>query len=70
MLCPLSYERARTGRPSLCFNEHTHLQALVGMSLYDVLLVNPVADGTNMAAKEGPVVNRRDGALERSSPTP
>jgi trehalose 6-phosphate synthase len=30
---------------------------------YDVLLVNPLADGMNLVAKEGPVVNRRDGVL-------
>ncbi len=30
---------------------------------YDVLLVNPVRDGLNLVAKEGPVVNQRQGAL-------
>jgi trehalose 6-phosphate synthase len=30
---------------------------------YDVLLVNPVSDGLNLVAKEGPLVNRRDGVL-------
>jgi trehalose 6-phosphate synthase len=30
---------------------------------YDVLLVNAVADGLNLVAKEGPLVNRRDGVL-------
>jgi len=30
---------------------------------YDVLLVNPVRDGMNLVAKEGPVVNGRDGVL-------
>ena len=30
---------------------------------YDVLLVNPVFDGLNLVAKEGPLVNRRDGVL-------
>ena len=29
----------------------------------DVLLTNPVTDGTNLVAKEGPVLNRRDGVL-------
>lgn len=29
----------------------------------DVLLVNPVRDGLNLVAKEGPLVNERDGAL-------
>ncbi len=30
---------------------------------YDVLLVNPVRDGMNLVAKEGPILNERDGAL-------
>ena len=30
---------------------------------YDVLLVNPVRDGMNMVAKEGPLLNERDGVL-------
>jgi trehalose 6-phosphate synthase len=36
-------------------------RALAAMQLYDVLLVNPVADGMNLVAKEGPVVNERCG---------
>ena len=30
---------------------------------YDVLLVNAVFDGLNLVAKEGPLVNQRDGVL-------
>jgi len=30
---------------------------------YDVLLVNPLADGLNLVAKEGPLVNERDGLV-------
>ena len=30
---------------------------------YDVLLVNPIRDGMNMVAKEGPLLNERDGVL-------
>jgi trehalose 6-phosphate synthase len=33
------------------------------MQRYDVLLVNALRDGLNLVAKEGPVVNRRDGVL-------
>ncbi len=29
----------------------------------DILMVNPVRDGLNLVAKEGPIVNRRDGVL-------
>ena len=31
------------------------------MQYYDVLLVNPIVDGMNLIAKEGPVVNQRNG---------
>lgn len=33
------------------------------MSLYDVLLVNSLADGMNLVSKEGPIVNDSDGVL-------
>ncbi len=49
--------------PIQVFYEDNYVQALAGMSLYDVLLVNPVADGMNLVAKEGPLVNRKDGVL-------
>ncbi|MBI2862217.1 MAG: trehalose-6-phosphate synthase, partial [Chloroflexi bacterium] len=38
-------------------------QALAGMHLADVLLVNPLADGMNLVSKEGPIVNGQDGVL-------
>lgn len=50
-------------RPIEVFYENNYLQALAGLSLYDVLLVNPLADGMNLVAKEGPVVNQRQGVL-------
>lgn len=37
--------------------------AIAGYERYDALLVNPVFDGMNLVAKEGPTLNRRDGAL-------
>jgi len=37
--------------------------SVAGMRRYDVLFVNPVRDGLNLVAKEGPIVNRRDGVL-------
>src|SRR2546427_8921132 len=40
-----------------------HPRALAAYRLYDVLLVNPVFDGMNLVAKEGPVLNERDGVL-------
>jgi trehalose 6-phosphate synthase len=51
------------GGPVTVFYEQNRLQALAGLTLYDVLLVNPVADGLNLVSKEGPVVNERDGVL-------
>jgi len=38
-------------------------RAIAAMQLYDVLLVNPIADGMNLVAKEGVLVNEHDGAL-------
>ena len=44
-------------------------RAVAAMQLYDVLLVNSIADGMNLVAKEGPVVNQRDGVLVLSEGT-
>ncbi|HUF37944.1 MAG TPA: trehalose-6-phosphate synthase [Anaerolineales bacterium] len=38
-------------------------RAIAAMQLYDVLLVNSIADGMNLVAKEGALVNRRDGVI-------
>ena len=38
-------------------------RAVAAMKMYDVLLVNSIADGMNLVAKEGPIVNQRDGVL-------
>jgi trehalose 6-phosphate synthase len=38
-------------------------QSVAAYVHYDVLFVNPVADGMNLVAKEGPLVNERDGVL-------
>ncbi len=38
-------------------------RAVAALQMYDVLLVNAIADGMNLVAKEGPIVNRRDGVL-------
>ncbi len=44
-------------------------RAIAAMQLYDVLLVNAIADGMNLVAKEGPIVNREDGAVVLSERT-
>ena len=38
-------------------------QSIAGLTRYDALLVNPVKDGLNLVAKEGPLVNTRDGVV-------
>ncbi len=38
-------------------------RAIAAMQLYDVLLVNAIADGMNLVAKEGPILNQKDGVL-------
>lgn len=38
-------------------------RAIAAYRSYDVLLVNPILDGMNLVAKEGPVVNERAGVL-------
>ena len=36
---------------------------LAAYTVYDVLVVNTLYDGMNLVAKEGPLLNRADGAL-------
>jgi trehalose 6-phosphate synthase len=43
--------------------EDDHPRVLAAYGLYDALLVNPVFDGMNLVAKEGPVLNERGGVL-------
>jgi trehalose 6-phosphate synthase len=50
-------------RPIHVFYEENYAQAIAAMRFYDVLLVNPLIDGMNLVAKEGPLVNTRDGVL-------
>ena len=50
-------------QPIHVFYENNYAQAIAGMTLYDVLLVNPLIDGMNLVSKEGPLVNQRDGVL-------
>jgi trehalose 6-phosphate synthase len=38
-------------------------RAVAAYRSYDVLLVNPILDGMNLVAKEGPIVNQRSGVL-------
>jgi trehalose 6-phosphate synthase len=38
-------------------------RSLAALTLSDVLLINPVRDGMNLVAKEGPLINTEDGVL-------
>jgi len=49
--------------PIHAFLGNDRTRALAAMQWYDVLLVNPIMDGMNLVAKEGPVVNQRNGVL-------
>lgn len=44
-------------------------RAVAALRVYDVLLVNSIADGMNLVAKEGPIVNQRHGVLILSERT-
>ena len=43
-------------------DENIH-KAVAGYKSFDVMLVNPIYDGMNLVAKEGPLVNTRSGVL-------
>jgi trehalose 6-phosphate synthase len=44
-----------------------HTRSVAALRRYDALLVNPVRDGLNLVAVEGPAVNERDGAVVLSA---
>jgi len=50
-------------RPIQLYYENDYAQALAGLSMADVVLVNPLVDGMNLVAKEAVVVSERDAAL-------
>ena len=58
---------ARWGRPDWqpvsILTDHDPSRALALMRAYNVLLVNSIADGMNLVAKEGPIVNTQAGVL-------
>jgi trehalose 6-phosphate synthase len=53
----------RDWQPILLDDRDDFCRSVAGMQRYDVLLVNPLRDGLNLVAKEGPACNRRDGLL-------
>jgi trehalose 6-phosphate synthase len=50
-------------RPVQLFYENDYAQALAGLSIADVVLVNPLVDGMNLVAKEAAIVSQRDAVL-------
>ena len=56
-------------QPIRPYFENNYTQAIAGMKIYDILLVNAVIDGMNLVAKEGPMVNSKDGVLILSEGT-
>lgn len=52
-----------TWTPVSVFYENNYAQAVAAMRDFDVLLVNPLIDGMNLVAKEGAIVNRRNGVI-------
>ncbi len=53
-------------QPVTVFLQNNRMHALAAMTLYDVLLVNSLADGLNLVSKEGPLLNETDGVLALS----
>ena len=53
-------------RPIVLEIEDDYPRSLAALTRYDVLLVNPVRDGLNLVAMEGPVLNTRSGVLALS----
>ena len=49
--------------PILLDTEDNFPRSVAALARYDVLLVNPVKDGLNLVAKEGPLLNRNDGVV-------
>jgi trehalose 6-phosphate synthase len=52
--------------PVLLDTSDNFARSVAALKRYDVLLVNPVRDGLNLVAKEGPLLNERDGVVALS----
>jgi trehalose 6-phosphate synthase len=53
-------------RPIVLDTSDNFPRSVAALQRYDVLLVNPVRDGMNLVAKEGPLLNEREGVLALS----
>ena len=52
--------------PVVLYSSDNFPRSVAALGRYDALLVNPVRDGLNLVAKEGPMVNRADGVVALS----
>ena len=52
-----------TWTPIALHVEDDRMHSLAALTIFDVLLVNPVRDGLNLVAKEGPLLNGAGGVL-------
>jgi trehalose 6-phosphate synthase len=52
--------------PVLLDTSDNFARSVAALKRYDVLLINPVRDGLNLVAKEGPMLNENDGVLALS----
>ena len=58
------YANVETGwQPIHVLMGENYPRALAAMKWYDVLLVNSIIDGMNLVAKEGALINERNGVL-------
>jgi trehalose 6-phosphate synthase len=64
LVARLNAKWARPGwTPIVLDPDDNYPRSVAALRRSDVLLVNPVRDGLNLVAKEGPIVNERDGVL-------
>jgi trehalose 6-phosphate synthase len=54
-------------QPVVLLTDDDYPRSVAVMRRYDVLLVNPIRDGLNLVAKEGPLLNHHDGQLVLST---
>jgi trehalose 6-phosphate synthase len=56
-----------TWQPIQFETDDDYVRSVAALRRYDVLLVNPIRDGLNLVAKEGPLINERSGQLVLST---
>lgn len=61
--------KTQSWTPIIYEASNNYPRSIAALSRYDVLLVNPIRDGLNLVAKEGPLANQNDGVLALSRTT-